>query len=63
MVKDINEFSALRLFRFVAYVMAGIALYLAGTELNSANLKLAAIFMSIGGAIGVVRNLMRLSRS
>ena len=63
MVKDINEFSALRLFRFVAYVMAGIALYLAGTELNSAYLKLAAIFMSIGGAIGVVRNLMRLSRS
>lgn len=63
MVKDINEFSALRLFRFIAYVMAGIALYLAGIELNSANLKLAAIFMSIGGAIGVVRNLMRLSRS
>jgi hypothetical protein len=60
MIKDINEFSALRLFRFVAYVMAGIALYLAGMELNSANLKLAALFMSIGGTIGVVRNLMRL---
>ena len=60
MLKDINEFSALRLFRFVAYVMAGIALYLAGMELNSANLKLAALFMSIGGTIGVVRNLMRL---
>ncbi|MCH7574925.1 MAG: hypothetical protein IIA59_07345 [Candidatus Marinimicrobia bacterium] len=60
MIKDINEFSALRLFRFVAYVMAGIALYLAGLELNSANLKLAALFMSIGGTIGVVRNLMRL---
>ena len=63
MVKDINEFSALRLFRFVAYVMAGIALYMAGTELNSANLKLAAIFMSVGGTIGVVRNVMRLSKS
>ena len=63
MIKDINEFSALRLFRFVAYVMAGIALYLAGLELNSANLKLAALFMSIGGAIGVVRNLMRLRGS
>ena len=60
MVKDINEFSALRLFRFVAYVMAGIALYLAGRELNSANLQLAAMFMSIGGTIGVVRNVMRL---
>ena len=63
MVKDINEFSTLRLLRFVAYVMAGIALYLAGTELNSANLKLAAVFMSFGGAIGVVRNVMRLNRS
>lgn len=60
MIKDINEFSALRLFRFVAYVMAGIALYLAGMELDSANLKLAALFMSLGGTIGVVRNLMRL---
>ena len=48
MVKDISEFSALRLFRFVAYVTAGIALYLAGRELNSANLQLAAMFMSIG---------------
>lgn len=63
MIKDINEFSALRLFRFVAYVMAGIALYLAGLELSSANLKIAALFMSIGGAIGVVRNLMRLKGS
>ena len=63
MLKDINEFSALRLFRFVAYVVAGFALYLAGRELNSANLKLAALFMSIGGAIGVVRNVMRLKRS
>ena len=63
MLKDINEFSALRLFRFVAYVMAGIALYVAGAELQSANLKLAALFMSIGGAIGVVRNVMRLKRT
>ncbi len=60
MVKDFNEFSVLRLFRFVAYVMAGIALYLAGAELDSGNLRLAAVFVGLGGAIGVFRNLSRL---
>ncbi len=58
-MKDINEFNIMRLFRFVFYTMAGITLYLGGVELDSGNLKLAAIFLGIGALIGVVRNLMR----
>jgi len=60
MMKDINEFSLSRLFRFVSYALAGIALYLAGVELESSNLRLASIFLGIGGLIGVVRNVIRL---
>ena len=58
-MKDINEFSLTRTFRFVAYILAGIALYLAGVELNSGNLRLASVFLGIGGLIGVVRNIIR----
>lgn len=60
MMKDINEFSLSRLFRFVFYTLAGIALYLAGVELESGNLRLASIFLGVGGLIGIVRNVIRL---
>ena len=58
-MKDINEFNVMRLFRFVFYTLAGITLYLAGVELNSGNLQLAAVFLGFGALIGVVRNVMR----
>jgi len=42
MNRDFNEFSALRISRFVFYTISAIALYFAGAELESSNLKLAA---------------------
>ena len=62
MMKDINQFSLTRTFRFVAYTLSGIALYLAGVELKSSNLQLASVFLGIGGLIGVVRNIIRFRR-
>ncbi|MBC8322183.1 MAG: hypothetical protein H8E70_01285 [Candidatus Marinimicrobia bacterium] len=62
MRKDFNEFSLLRIIRFVFYTMTAIAIYFAGSELNSSNLKLAAMFFVIGGVLGIIRNLQRLSK-
>ncbi len=62
MSKDFNEFSVLRISRFVFYTIAAIALYFASVELNSSNLKLAAMFFVIAGILGIIRNLQRLSK-
>ena len=61
MSKDFNEFSMLRITRFVFYTLTAIAIYFAGAELNSSNLKLAATFFAIAGILGIIRNLQRLS--
>ncbi|MFQ6678437.1 MAG: hypothetical protein ACE5D0_08955 [Fidelibacterota bacterium] len=61
MSKDFNDFSVVRISRFVFYTVAAIALYFASVELNSSNLKLAALFFIIGGILGIIRNLQRLS--
>ncbi len=61
MAKDFNEFSVLRIMRFVFYTLAAIAIYFAGTELGSRNLELAATFIAVGGILGIIRNLQRLS--
>ncbi len=61
MNKDFNEFSFLRILRFVFYTLSAIATYFAGAELNSNNLKLAAIFLVVSGILGIIRNLQRLS--
>ena len=61
MSKDFNEFSVLRITRFVFYTLTAIAIYFAGVELNSNNLKLAAAFFVVAGVLGIVRNLQRLS--
>lgn len=60
MSKDFNEFSVLKISRFVFYTIAAIAIYFAGIELNSGNLKLAAAFFVVGGVLGIIRNLQRL---
>ncbi|MBT3478055.1 MAG: hypothetical protein HOA15_04030 [Candidatus Marinimicrobia bacterium] len=62
MTKDYNEFSFLRILRFVFYTLSAIAIYFAGTELNSNNLKLAAAFLVLSGLLGIIRNLQRLSK-
>ena len=61
MSKDFNEFSVLRISRFVFYTLTAIAIYFAGAELNSSNLKLASAFFAVGGVLGIIRNLQRLS--
>jgi len=61
MSKDFNEFSVTRISRFVFYTIAAIAIYFAGVDLNSGYLKLAAAFFVVGGVLGIVRNLQRLS--
>ncbi len=61
MNRDFNEFSALRISRFVFYTISAIALYFAGAELESSNLKLAAAFFVIAGVLGIIRSLQRLS--
>ncbi|NQV38119.1 MAG: hypothetical protein HQ509_08965 [Candidatus Marinimicrobia bacterium] len=62
MRKDFNEFSLLRIIRFIFYTLSAIAIYFAGIELNSSNLKLAAFFLVIAGILGIIRNLQRLSK-
>ncbi|MBC8216469.1 MAG: hypothetical protein H8E64_08175 [Candidatus Marinimicrobia bacterium] len=62
MKKDFNEFSVLRITRFVLYTAAGISIYFAGHEIPSSNLRLAAIFLAIAGILGIIRNLMRLKQ-
>jgi len=44
------------------YTAAGISIYFAGHELQSSNLRLAAIFLAVAGGIGIIRNLMRLKQ-
>ena len=61
MTRNFNEFSFLRVLRFVFYTLSAIAIYFAGTELNSNNLKLAATFLALSGILGIIRNLQRLS--
>lgn len=63
MSRDFNEFSFLRVTRFVLYTLTAIAIYFAGVELNSSNLKLAALFLVTGGVLGIIRNLQRLTNN